>query len=38
MKDVAKSRNLKTSVEKLGKQGGLKLLNKVKTQMGSSQS
>ena len=38
MKDVAKGRNLRKSVEKQEKQGGLELLNKVKTQMGSSQS
>ena len=38
MKDVAKGRNLRKSVEKRGKQGGLKLLNKMKTQMGSGQS
>ena len=28
----------KTSVEKLGEQGGLELLNRVKTQMGRGQS
>ena len=33
LKDVAKGRNLKKSVEKRGKQGELELLNKVKTQM-----
>ena len=38
MKDVAKDRNLRKSVEIRGKQGGLELLNKVKTQMGSGQS
>ena len=38
MKDVAKGRNLRKSVEKQGKQGELDLLNKVKTQMGSCQS
>ena len=38
LKDVAKGRNLRKSVEKRGKQGGLELLNEVKTQMGSSQS
>ena len=38
MKDVAKGRNLRNSVEKRGKQGGLELLsNKVKTQMGYGQ-
>ena len=37
MKDVAKGRNLRKSLEKRGKQGGPELLNKVKTQMGSSQ-
>ena len=38
MKDVTKGRNLRKSVEKRGKQGGLELLNKVKTEMGSGQS
>ena len=38
MKDVAKGRNFKKSVEKRGKQGGLELLNKVKTQMDSGKS
>ena len=38
MKDVAKGRNLRKSFEKRVKQGGLELLNKMKTQMGSSQS
>ena len=38
MKDVAKGRNFKKSVEKRGKRGGLELLNKVKTQMGSGKS
>ena len=38
MKDVAKGRNLRKSVKKREKQGGLELLNKVKTQMGSGQS
>ena len=36
MKDVAKGRNLRKSVEKQEKQGALELLNKVITQMGSS--
>ena len=31
MKDAAKGRNLRKPVEKRGKQGGLELLNKVKT-------
>ena len=38
MKDEAKGRNLRKSVKKREKQGGLELLNKVKTQMGSGQS
>ena len=40
MKDVAiaKGRNLRKLVEKRGKQGGLELLNKVKTRMDSGQS
>ena len=38
MTDVAIGRNLRKSIEKQGKQGGLELLNKVKTQMGSCQS
>ena len=38
MKDVTKGRNFRKSVEKRGKQGGLELLNKVKTQVGSSQN
>ena len=38
IKDVAKGRNLRKSVEKRGKLGGLELLNKVKTQVGSGQS
>ena len=38
MKDVTKGRNLRKSVEKRGKQGGLELLNKVKTQVGIGQS
>ena len=37
MKDVAKGRKFKKSVEKRRKQGGPKLLNKVKTQMGGGQ-
>ena len=36
MRDVAKGRNLRKSIKKRGKQGGL--WNKVNTQMGSSQS
>ena len=38
MKDVAKGRNFRKSVEKWRKQDGLELLNNVKTQLGSSQS
>ena len=38
MKDVAKGRNVRKSVEKRGNQGGLELFDKVKTHMGSSQS
>ena len=37
-KDVTNGRNLRKSVEKRGKQDGLELLNKVKTQMGNGQS
>ena len=37
MKDVAKGRNLRKSVVKREKQGGLDLLNKVKTQKGNGQ-
>ena len=38
MQDVAKGRNLRKSVKKREKQGGLEVLNKVKMQMGSCQS
>ena len=38
IKDIAKGRNFGKSVGKRGKQGGLKLLNIAKTQMGSGQS
>ena len=38
MEDVTKGRNLRKSVEKRRKLGGLELFNKVKTQMDSSQS
>ena len=38
MKDVAKGRNFRKSLEKRGKQGGVEFLNKVKTQMGGGQN
>ena len=38
MKDIAKGRNLRKSVDKPGKQGGLELLNKVKPHMGGGQN
>ena len=38
MKDVAKDRNFRKSVEKRKKQGELELFNKEKIQMGSGQS
>ena len=38
MKDVAKGRNFRKSLEKRGKQGGVVFLNEVKTQMGGGQN
>ena len=38
MKDVAKGRSFRKSLEKRGKQGGVELLNKVKTRMGRGQN